>query len=716
MAVNVPVTDPSDAAADPSRLPPPGWGAAALHLFALSGFAIAQPLYDLLGRYPTFFAAHAVRPAAIVGFVLGLSGLVPLLIIGLSDLVRLFGRRAWWAVHLLCVGGLVGLTILPPLNRAVALPPALAFAIAALGGGLAARAYAQRRAVRQLCSVLAAAAVVFPLVFLFSARMAPLLRPELAAASAGAPIANPAPVVMIVFDELALPALLDAEGRIDATRFPNFAKLAQVSTWYRNATTVADYTPVAVPALLTGQLPDHNRIPVSTEHPNTLFSRLTPAYRLVVMEPVTHLCAACVRHDGISEPGDPALLFADTLLVWLHMQAPPAWRARLPDIGRQWTYLFEHWLVRNLAAPVRGDRPGAFRTFLKTIMPSPQPTLWFAHVLLPHYPYEYFPSGRRYNAPPADFRRERFNPTARDKHRGWGLDNMAGAAQERGRYLLQLGLVDELLGNLLAQLENSPTLYERSLVIVTADHGVSFEPGKSQRFLTASNADDILRVPLFIKAPGQRGGAIDDRNVQTIDVLPTIAAMLGAPLSWRVDGLDLTDADIPRAADKVAFTPASLDNQLDLTPLRFPPALPERWTLWQGPDGSAQLDTRYGDASNDRPFPELIGRDVSEITFGAMPFRVELADADLYRNVTYSGVLPAFVRGRLTPRAAFSDPPVLAIALNGRVVATTRAFVGNDGQMQFGTLLPEKAFANGVNQVEVLGITAGGMELVRFDG
>lgn len=709
----MPLADPPAPHSAATPAAPIGWGAAALHLFALSGFAVAQPLFDLLGRYPTFFAAHAARPATIVGFALALSGLVPLLLIGFRDLTRLFGRRVWWAVHLLCVGGLVGLMILPPLNRAVALPPLLAFAVAALCGGLAARAYAQRQAVRQLCSLLAVAAAAFPLVFLFSARMAPLVRPATAAAGARTPVANPVPVVMIVFDELALPALLDAAGQIDATRFPNFARLAQVSTWYRNATTVADYTPIAVPALLTGRLPDHNRIPISAEHPDSLFSLLTPTYRLEVMEPVTQLCGGCPRREDGSEPGNSALLYADTLLVWLHMLAPPAWRTRLPDIGRQWTFLFEHWLVRNLAAPVAGDRPGAFGAFIKTLRPAAQPTLWFAHVLLPHYPYEYFPSGRRYNAPPADFRRERFDPAARDKHRGWALDNMAGAAQERARYLLQLGLVDTLVGQLLDALEASPELFERSLVVVTADHGVSFRPGESQRFLTATNADDILRVPLFIKLPGQRSGGIDDRNVQTIDVLPTLAARLGAPVAWRVDGVDLHDANAPAAAEKVAFTPASIDNQLDLTALRFPPTLPERWTPWQVPDGTPQLD---GDASNDRPFAELIGRDVEEITSGSMPARVQLADAALYRDVQLTGALPAFVRGRLTPRAAFPYPPLLAIAVNGRVAATTRAFVGNDGQIQFGTLLPERVFGAGAQQVAVFGVTTDGMELVRFDG
>ena len=32
-----------------------------LHIFVLVGFALAQPLYDLIGQYPTFLVAHDVQ-------------------------------------------------------------------------------------------------------------------------------------------------------------------------------------------------------------------------------------------------------------------------------------------------------------------------------------------------------------------------------------------------------------------------------------------------------------------------------------------------------------------------------------------------------------------------------------------------------------------------------------------------------------------------------
>ena len=49
-------------------------------------------------------------------------------------------------------------------------------------------------------------------------------------------------------------------------------------------------------------------------------------------------------------------------------------------------------------------------------------------------------------------------------------------------------------------------LYERSLIVVAADHGVSFHSGDQRRDATETNAPDILSVPLIIKEPRQREG------------------------------------------------------------------------------------------------------------------------------------------------------------------------------------------------------------------
>ena len=90
--------------------------------------------------------------------------------------------------------------------------------------------------------------------------------PRFAAAATGG---DAAPVVLIVLDELPTASIIDDAGAIDAVRFPNLARLAGQSTWYRNHTTQSGFTDTAVPAIFTGQEPEARRAalhPVPGQH------------------------------------------------------------------------------------------------------------------------------------------------------------------------------------------------------------------------------------------------------------------------------------------------------------------------------------------------------------------------------------------------------------------------------------------------------------------
>jgi arylsulfatase A-like enzyme len=51
----------------------------------------------------------------------------------------------------------------------------------------------------------------------------------------------------------------------------------------------------------------------------------------------------------------------------------------------------------------------------------------------------------------------------------------------------------------------------------------------------------IFPVPLFIKLAGQRSGNLSDADVQSIDLLPTIAAIAGINIPWPVAGRNIYD-------------------------------------------------------------------------------------------------------------------------------------------------------------------------------
>ena len=81
---------------------------------------------------------------------------------------------------------------------------------------------------------------------------------------------------------------------------------------------------------------------------------------------------------------------------------------------------------------------------------------------------------------------------------------------------------------------------------------MSFRLGHDRRLVRPGNIQDIAPVPFFLKAPGQRRGRVSDRPLQTIDVLPTIADMLGVEIPWKVDGRSALAPPKPRRREIVA--------------------------------------------------------------------------------------------------------------------------------------------------------------------
>ena len=126
---------------------------------------------------------------------------------------------------------------------------------------------------------------------------------------------------------------------------------------------------------------------------------------------------------------------------------------------------------------------------------------------------------------------------------GWGSDevwngNQGAVDQYWQRHLLQLGYANTVLARIVARLR-ATGLYDRALLVVTADHGVSFRAGQKRRPLSPANLEDIAYVPLFVKLPHQTRGRVVRRPSRNTDIVPTIAAALGVRVPWHVDGHSL---------------------------------------------------------------------------------------------------------------------------------------------------------------------------------
>ena len=98
----------------------------------------------------------------------------------------------------------------------------------------------------------------------------------------------------------------------------------------------------------------------------------------------------------------------------------------------------------------------------------------------------------------------------------------------------EIAYVDACIARLIAALERSGRL-DRTLVAVVADHGESLgEHGEQEHGMFLY--DGVLRIPWIMRLPARaHAGTTVAEQVRAIDVLPTLAAIAGIPMSG-VDG------------------------------------------------------------------------------------------------------------------------------------------------------------------------------------
>ena len=555
-------------------------------------------------------------------------------------------------------------------------------------------------AVQSFLTVLVAAPVVFLALFLFNSPVSKLVFPEKANATTVA-VGSKTPVVLVVFDEFPTVALMNRAQHVDAARFPNFASLARNATWYRSATTVHPHTEHAVPAILTGKLPKQSELPIFADHRQNLFTFLGGSYRLDAVEALTHLCPAklCSKKGRKTQQLDTSAndetgsLASDAGIVYLHLLLPKPYVEHVPPISNTWGNF------GGSEETEQGEQPYCGRNICKLaslITADRKPTLYMVHSLLPHVPWLYLPSGKRYGGD------VRVIPGA--PNGTWGDDKWLTEQAEQ-RFFLQLGYADGALGLLLRRLR-ATGVYDRALVIVTADHGVSFRPGTPRRNISAGNLADIAFMPLFVKLPGQHRGQIDDSFVQTIDVLPTIAAALHTKLPWPVDGKPLIGRKLPRDGTVRIATSSGGAVTSDLRALlaRRRRALADQIATF----GTGALARVYRIG----PHRELLNRSVASLSIRPSSNEsVHVSGRELLNAVDPAlDLVPTYVTGTLGgSHPAQQD---LAIGVNGTVAAVTRSY-SDAGQTKFGAMIPERTLHAGANDVSVYAVNGNALTELR---
>lgn len=664
---------------------------------------IAQPLYDLLGGMPNYFLVRGLATSGwssdIVIFALAAFLVPPLVFVVVAELLGLIGlRRAAYTGFMGLLAGLAALLVGRLVDHsldAVRLPGWLLVALTLATGAAAVWLLRSERAAfatRYVLKLLALLAPLAPALFL----LRPEIRGELAA---GFRLPDPLPplegpsheavrtraadahIVVLVLDELPTYTLVDAKGRIEPELFPHLAEFAATSTWFHGATTPAFFTQHAVPALVAGRLADIRDLATVRTYPDNLLTLLRGSRRVVSDEPMTAfdpLRPLAPRGERLAAlASDAALLLAQAAST---ETAPLPWPAVRAAVGapRDPTERFEAFLDRVAAEADRAAR-------------ADERLLVFSHLLLPHHPWVRDERGVRYDGGDEILIAGIESPQIGSIHARW-RDDWETVLDSYERHVLQTRHADRLVGRLLGLLREK-NVFDRSLIVIAADHGIRFAPGAHLR-QPAEGLDSLEQVPLLLKLPGQSRSFQDGAPRSTLDVLPTILAELGLDAS----SLDLPGTSLLGPAIDAPSEPEKPDEPEvpDSRELRV------RWLerrALAGPDG-------FG------PWHEqLAGR---PLRIGGVPTRDWVADLD--RAARLEDVAPDLppprrLSGRLLPRrpealaelieAEGSLP--LGVGVDGVMVATTlssQAHAG-DEHLDFSVLLPPEAVAPGPHQIVI---------------
>ncbi len=678
-----------------------------LHVSALNSFAIVQPILDSLVNNVAFLRYYNYSTAAVGLAIVLLTLGVPALQLCLRAVLHGIGFQKTADV---LRGVLMAILFLLAFSYATrwlsstfwlaqyGLPDELVFFAAILASGWLTRLYFRSEIFRQMLLVSVAGVILYPTVFLLN----PAIQEEVLLIPSRTyfqPITaqSPTPVIFVVFDGLSGMAILDENHEIDRQRYPSFARLGDRCHFYRNASTVHTRTDHALPAILSGSMPTGVQHPVESEYPLNLFRLLDNSrqFEFSIFEPYTQLAPSHLRRLNRSE-GQVRQAFAllETVLrVYQRMCLPRSMDSWAVEVPREWFRIMPpataaaDTLDGKIAYPWDTGVDLQLQHFIKCLRHTERPGLRFLHLALPHDPWTRLPSGRQYRGQMIS---QDYIPGGNGKV--WAEDDWI-VNQSWQRYLFQVQYADVCLGAILDKLEETHLL-DDALIVVTADHGFAFHKGCSRRDPQAETLSDLIPVPLLIKYPHQQTGHVSDRNVETIDILPTVADVLGLPADPAWDGQSLLSTTVERPR-KTLIPGSGFDSTIVIEA-----AFPGRFRYVERLHAAFKSDDD-GVLQSLQFLPELLGKDVSTLLVdGGSRHSLSLTESLTPVEAYKLGFTPCYHAGLIQGMSTGETPAILAVAVNGVIQATTRTSTDPEYLGLWTVMIPDSAFSGPDDRVQ----------------
>ncbi|MEY3806167.1 MAG: hypothetical protein RIR69_979 [Actinomycetota bacterium] len=684
---------------------------------ALSTAVVGQPLLQLYGENLTIFTTAGFEGIGILGFMGVVLFSIPLLFTVSDAVVQWLAPRFSRVLHysfvyLLCIGVVLVLT------RSLDRP---AWILHLLGAGVVAAGllwlFHRFDGIKTWARWMSLLAVIVAFTFTFSVRDLVWV-PEVTALDVNQSTQNDSTVpsedvsvVWVVLDEAPLFPLVDQQGQINRERFPGFAALADASTWYRNALSGSQTTTDAVPSMLTGLKPKVGAPPILATHEKNIFTLMNSYSEFDVREFTTSLCPDSVcgtiysssSTQAESETTDEQVISAsktfsfqqflkDSLVVLGHKILPAQLRDNLPAIDETWGGFggnddvviddeFEKPIDDNeedivessldaetqeeVRAGFRSDGPAslipAFEAMVERAQKSASSVLHFQHVMLPHRPWKLTPDQRTYPQIPNPGRVKDVTVPDNSTDENVLIDQYQS-------FLMQYTGVDAMIGKMVTDLKQSDN-WDRTMIVVVADHGLSMEGGTTRRRVVNPNQpgtlEDLYRVPLFIKYPAQQEPVISDCDVMHVDILPTVAGVKGLDAGWTYDGVDLRDNCPDRPSREVNWPDGKTNLTSDWT------AILDRVELYNSyvpVSGGVDGIFSYG------RFAELISTPVTSTSRSSSISSWSVDQKDQFNNISAArfAQVPVMISGEITVSQSIPKDAVGVITVDGVVAG----FVG----------------------------------------
>ena len=315
---------------------------------------------------------------------------------------------------------------------------------------------------------------------------------------------------------------------------PNLDAFAKQSTVFTNFYSASTFTTPCIGIILTGAYPSESHIyGLAGQVPDDYVEKSLPsamrasgyATGAFATNPWAYYLAKSLR-NGFEALPEPTFHPGPVQRLW-------DWTQPLHQDSRIGSRIVEYFDLEMVYDGLQGIhespsflyRPTAsFENARKVLDQLPEGFFLWVHVLAPHHPYlPDAPDQNRY-LPEAELQQWIDEPWEHWKPH-YGPAEQKQVDRHRLAYDEYVLSTDRAFGNFMAELEKTGKLQNTS-VIVSADHGESFEGGVYQH-QTAYLTRPVIHIPLIIKTPGQQTGRTVSFTADQTALAPTILDLAG---------------------------------------------------------------------------------------------------------------------------------------------------------------------------------------------